>query len=66
MFTVGFSTRVTRREENLMTQATRNEVIIDSGATEHEVGDIQLLTDVKKVLSIHVELPDDQRMATTQ
>lgn len=66
MFTVRVSRRATRREENSLTGAASNEVIIDSGASEHVVGNIQLLTDVKMLPNIYVEHPGGQRVDTIQ
>lgn len=49
-----------------MTKATSNKIINDSGTSEHAVGDIQLMTDVRSLPNILVELPDIQRVAAAQ
>lgn len=49
-----------------MTRTKIDEVIVNSSASEHVVGDIQLLQVVKKVPNVNVELPDGQRVVATQ
>lgn len=44
-----------------MAPATSDEVVIDSSALKHVVGDIQLLTEVSKGAKSYVELPDGEK-----
>lgn len=48
----------TRREESSTTQPTGNAVIIYIGASEHVIGDSQLIADVEKVRKIHADKQD--------
>lgn len=66
MFTVGASTPATRMREQSIALASSVAVIIDSGASEHVVGDSELLTEMNMVPNIHADLSDCQQAVVTQ
>lgn len=61
---VGTSWRPILRGDKTPLSITSNEIEVDSSASEHEVGDHTLLTEVEQVVNIQSKLPNGLRIAS--